>query len=126
MSQPSRGKADPQPRAFGSPDKILEIRILSASLKGRDGINPPLALCVEAQATLLRASDGQELYSCPLRYRSNERKFVDWATDNARAFRSEMAECHRELGRAIVNQLENQKLIAPRATPRTIFARNSE
>jgi hypothetical protein len=125
VSQPLRGKEDFQPRASGSPDNILEIRILSASLKGRDGINPPLALCVEAQATLLRASDGQELYSCSLRYRSDERKFADWGTDNARAFRSEMNKCHRELGRAIVNQLEDRKLIAPSSAPRPTFASKS-
>jgi hypothetical protein len=125
VSQPLRGKEDVQPRAIGSSDNILEIRILSASLKGRDGINPPLALCVEAQAALLRASDGQELYSCSLRYRSDERKFADWGTDNARAFRSEMNKCHRELGRAIVNQLEDRKLIAPSSAPRPTFASKS-
>lgn len=114
------GRLESHPRS--GPDRLLEIHIVSAALKGAGGINPPLALCVEARATLLRAHDRQELYSCPVRYRSDERRFATWAADDARAFRSELAKSRRELGRAIVDQLADRQLIAPNRQPQVIFA----
>jgi hypothetical protein len=95
----------------------LEIRVLSAVLKGKDRVNPPLALCVEAQATLVRTQDGQELYSCPVHYRSAPRKFTEWGAHDAELFHQEMEKCSRELGGAIVDQLVSRRLITPDPAP---------
>src|SRR5437899_5232013 len=81
-------------------DTALEIHVLSAALKGKSGINPPLAFCVEAQTTLYRVRDGAEIYSFPIFYRSEGRKFVDWAAHDAKLFRQELARC--KIGRAHV------------------------
>jgi hypothetical protein len=94
-------------------DTDLEIQVISATLAAKDGINPPMALCVEAEARLLRARDGQEIYSCPIHYRSQERKYVQWAAHDARLFRQELQTCYRELGTIIVNQLVSHGLVAP-------------
>ena len=66
----------------GRIDTVLEIHVVSAALRGGEGVNPPLSLWVDARATLLRAGDGQEIYSCPVQYRSKERKFAAWAAKN--------------------------------------------
>ena len=65
-------------------DTALEIHVENAMLAGNGGINPKLALCVEARATLLRSRDGQQLYSCPVQYRSQGRKFTEWAAHDAK------------------------------------------
>jgi len=122
---PMSGEAGRSPLLPTGNDRLLEIQIISAALQGGDGINPPLALCVEARATLLRAQDRQELYSCPVRYRSGHHRFTTWAADDARAFRSELAKCQRELGRAIVEQLADRQLIAPNRQAHFTFADNS-
>jgi hypothetical protein len=94
-------------------DTALEVKVDSAALAGKDGVNPPLALCVEATVRVLQARDGQEIYSCPIRYRSQERKFVQWAAHDAQLFRQELQTCYRELGNSIVDQLTSKGLVAP-------------
>ena len=91
----------------------LEIQVVSAALQGRQGPNPPLALCVEARGTLVRVVDGTELYSCPVCYRSEQRKFTKWAADDARLFRQELERCYHEVSVTIADQLEAQGLIPP-------------
>jgi hypothetical protein len=94
-------------------DTALEIQVVSATLAARDGVNTPMALCVEAEARLLRAQDGQEIYSCPIHYRSQERKYVQWAAHDAQLFRQELQTCYGELSTIIVNQLVSHGLVAP-------------
>jgi hypothetical protein len=91
----------------------LEIHVISARLAGKDGVNRPMALCVEAEARLLRAWDGEEIYSCPIRYRSREHKFTQWAAKDAELFRQELQGCYRELGKRIVEQLVSRGLVEP-------------
>jgi len=100
----------PQPP---SPGTALEIRVLKAELSGKPGINPPMALCFEAKAILYRTADGQELYSCPLSYRSNERPFKAWASANARLFHEELSRAYAEMGKAIAHQLASQGMVSP-------------
>ncbi len=106
-------------------DTALEIDVLGAALKGSPGINPPLAVCVDARATLVRCSDGQQIYSCPVQYRSVGRRFTEWAANDARLLSDELDRCYRELGRAIVDQFIARRLIAPDESPKTILADNS-
>src|SRR3989442_9820306 len=100
----------------------LEVTVNSAALSGGDGANPPLAMCVEAQATLVRVRDHQEIYSFPIHYRSKPQKFVRWAAHDARLFREEIERCYHELSTGIADKLVSQKLLSPREAPSSIFA----
>lgn len=91
--------------------KALEIHVTRAVLKGNGGVNPPLALHLEATATLRRTSDGQTLYSCPVRYQGRARKFTEWSEHDAKLLRDEMDRCHQELGQTIVTQLVARKVL---------------
>ena len=101
----------------------LEIQVRSAALKGKGTVNASLALCVEAQATLFRAEDGAELYSCPVHYRSEERQFTQWAAHDAQLFRQELQRCYQDVGASIVDQLVARGLIAPDRAPHSIVAK---
>ncbi len=86
-------------------DTILEIQLLHPGLKGKGGINPSLALCVEVRASLLRVRDGAELYSFPVKYRSRPRKFTTWAANSAGPFREELERCYQTVSERIADQL---------------------
>lgn len=91
----------------------LEINVQSAILKGGDGVNPPLSLCIEARATVFRSSDGHELYSCPVRYRGQSRQFTEWAANDAQLFREEIQRANTEMSRGITGQLVSRGVVAP-------------
>jgi hypothetical protein len=100
----------------------VEIQVMSAALTGNGGINPPLSLCVEAKATLVRTRDGQPLYSCPVLYRGAARRFAEWATDDARPFRLELQQCYRQMSEAIVDQFVSRGLVSPQKKPQPTLA----
>lgn len=93
--------------------KAMVIHVTRAVLKGDGGANPPLALHLEATATVLRTSDGQVLYECPVSYVGRGRKYVEWSNQEAKLLREEMASCYHELGRTIVTQLITRKVLPP-------------
>jgi hypothetical protein len=97
-------------------DAVLQIQVSEAALSGKPGINPPLALRVQAQATLVHAQDGQQLYSCPVRYCSAERKFKDWAAHDAKLFRQELDQCYRQMAAGLAERLAEAGL-APLGQP---------
>lgn len=101
--------------------KALEIHVTRAVLKG-NGVNPPLAIHLEATATLRRTTDGQTLYSCPVRYQGKPRKFTEWADHDAKLFREEVARCHQELGQSIVTQLVARKVLPPKVATEQLLA----
>jgi hypothetical protein len=103
-------------------DTALEIHVQDARLAGKEGINPKLALCVEARATLLRSRDGQQLYSCPVQYRSQGRHFTEWAAHDARLFREELQKCYRDLSASMVDQLVGHGVVPPDHKPQPTFA----
>ncbi len=105
-------------------DTALEIHVENAMLAGNGGINPKLALCVEARATLLRSRDGQQLYSCPVQYRSQGRKFTEWAAHDAKPFREELQKCYRDLAAAMVDQLVARGLVPHDRAPQPTFAKH--
>ena len=104
-------------------DTALEIHVETARLAGKEGINPRLALCVEARATLLRSRDGWQLYSCPVQYRSKSRHFTAWAERDARLFRDELQRCYRIMSASIIKQLVDRGVVPPNARPQPLFAR---
>jgi len=103
-------------------DKALQIEVLSAALQGNGNINPSLAVHLEARATLLRADDGREIYSCPVHYRGAARKFTAWAAHDAKLFREELQRCYGELSGAVIDQLVARGLLAPGEHPNQFLA----
>ena len=113
------GDGTAKPRAG---DKALEIEVLSAALKGNGSVNPSLAVHIEARATLLRADDGREIYSCPVHYCGRAHKFAAWAAHDAKLFREELQRCYGELSGAVVDQLVTRRFIAPGENPNSFLA----
>jgi hypothetical protein len=103
-------------------ETALEIHVEDARLAGNGGINPKLALCVEARATLLRSRDGQQLYSCPLQYRSKARHFTTWAAHDAKLFREELQKCYHDLSASVVERLVRSGLLPAEGKPAPVFA----
>jgi hypothetical protein len=111
------GPADPdedvdyRPLAAQGLDTILEASVTRLGLIGdRDG-NPPLALSLTTRIRVIRSEDGAELYRQELRRRKESRRFVDWAANDARAFREAMDATYTDLAREIV------RLVAPVPAP---------
>jgi hypothetical protein len=103
-------------------DKALRIEVLTAALKGNGSVNPSLAVHLEAQATLLRADDGREIYSCPVHYRSRAHKFTTWAAHDAKLLREELQRCYGELSGTVIDQMIARHLIAPGENPNLLLA----
>ena len=102
----------------------LEIHVESATLAADAGINPKLALCVEARATLFRSRAGQQLFSCPVHYRSQARRFTEWAARDAKLFREELQKCYHDLSARMVVQLVNRGVLPPDRKAQPTFAGN--
>ena len=100
----------------------MQITINSAALSGNDGVDPRLALDVEAQAALVRVRDHQQIYSFPIHYRSKPQKFTAWAAHDARLFREEIERCYHELSTGISDKLVSQKLLLPQGVVNSTFA----
>jgi hypothetical protein len=73
-------------------------------------------LRLEARATLLRLSDGQELCSWPLQYLGQERRLEDWNGKARRSFQEELAHGCREMAGAVARQLVSQGVVSPGAS----------
>jgi hypothetical protein len=106
------------------PDTVLEIHVANATLEAKSSLNPGMALCVEVQARLLRASDGAELYACPVHYRSQARKFTQWGAHEAQLFRQELQACYREVGATVATQLVARHLVQPNPGSGSLVAGN--
>jgi hypothetical protein len=103
------------PEAKADCNTALEIHVAGARLIGKKPKASSRALSVEIQATVFRTSDGQELYSCPIRYLSPERKLKDWTASDALLFRRELEACTKEAAAALAADLKAKKLASPAA-----------
>lgn len=118
------GRAAASSPATRNAGTALVVHVRRAALTGNSGPNPPLALCVEAEATLFRVSDGVALYSCPINYRGESRKFTRWAAHGARPFRQELERCYMEIGNIVVKELVTRGLTVPGNAARPTVAKN--
>lgn len=105
-------------------ESALEIQVQKAVLAGDGGLNSKLALCVEARAAVVRSRDGQQLYSCPVQYRGERRKFTEWAAQDAKLFRAELQKCYHDLGAAMVEQLVKRGAFPAEQQPAPVFAKH--
>jgi len=109
-----------EPTRFGTPTKsktALEIQVLNTKLVGKHPNSRSRAVVVEIQATIFRTSDGQELYSCPIHYRSSVKRLKDWAASDAKLFRQELDECSRLTALALTRDLISRGLVKPLENP---------
>jgi hypothetical protein len=91
----------------------LEIQVLSMRFVGKHRNSRSQAVLVEVQATIFRTSDGQELYSRPIRYLSSEKRLKDWAASDGLQFRRELEACSRRTARALVSDLVTRGFVTP-------------
>ncbi len=95
----------------------LQIQVVNTTLAGKHQNSRSRALCVEIQATVLRTSDGQELYSRPVIYRSVARSLKDWAAADAKLFRQELKMCSQQSAQAVSEELIRRGFVTPGGSP---------
>lgn len=71
-------------------DTALEIQLVYPALKGDGIINPPMAFTAMVRARLVQVRGGKELHACEMNYRSAEKKFSEWAANDAQPLREEI------------------------------------
>ncbi|HEV2394385.1 MAG TPA: hypothetical protein VG146_18705 [Verrucomicrobiae bacterium] len=91
----------------------IEIQVVNAKLVGKHQNSRFRSLAVEVQATVLRTSDGQDLYSRRICYRSSPKKLKDWAASDAKLFRQELDACSQRTAQAISSELIGHQFVAP-------------
>jgi hypothetical protein len=99
------GTGSAQPPSSNDSKIALQIQVVNARLVGKHGSSHLRALCVETRATIIRTSDGQELYSRPIRYRSSSKKLKEWAASDGLLFRQELGACSRQTAEALTGDL---------------------
>jgi hypothetical protein len=100
-------------RASNDSQLALQIHVVKASLVGKYQSSRSRALCMQLQATIIRASDGQELYSRPIVYRSSSKPLKDWAASDAHLFRQELDACSRQAAEALTRELIKRGFVTP-------------
>jgi hypothetical protein len=109
---------DYRPLAAQGLDTILEVSVIRLGLTGdRRRVNPPLALSIAARIRLLRSGDGAELYHQELNHRSGSRKFVEWAANDAEAFREAMDAAYTDISRQIIRLVLPPPVQGPELLP---------
>jgi hypothetical protein len=84
-------------------DTVLEVSVTRLGLVTREEApNPRLALTMTTRVRLVRSGDGVELYREELSHRSGSRKFVEWATHDAQAFRGNLDAAYTNVAREII------------------------
>ena len=71
-------------------DTVLEIQLDYPALNATGIINPTMTFNAEVRARLLQVRGGKELYACSMKYRSAEKKFTEWASNDAQPLRQEI------------------------------------
>ena len=113
-NQPEAGDRGTAPTGASVKSKTaLEIQVLSTRLVGKHRNSRSRGVLVEVQATIFRTSDGQELYSRPIRYLSSEKRLKDWAASDALLFRRELEACSRRTAQALVSDLVTRGFVTP-------------
>jgi hypothetical protein len=107
------GTGSAQPPASADSKIALQLQVVNARLIGKHGSSRTRALCVDIRATVIRTSDGQELYSRPIRYRSSSRKLKDWAGSDALLFRQELGACSRQTAEVLTGELIRRGFVTP-------------
>ena len=87
------------------PDTMLMIQLKLIDLRGKFGVDPPLALNVEAQVTLTGPPAATLLYQYLFRYMTGARPLTEWTADDAKVFREAVDLSLPRLAERIVDDL---------------------
>jgi len=119
--QTGAGSAGPPPPTPATPaPNALEIEVLNTALSGKRANSSSRALTVLMRVTVIRTSDGQELYSCPVRYRSANKKLKDWAASDGQPLREELNECTRQTADALAQELIKRGFVTTKPSPTSL------
>lgn len=86
-------------------DTVLEISELDAGLAGSAKIHPNLQFFMIVRTRLIRAVDGDELYTATLTYMGSMNVYSVWAINNGQLFGEELRTGSEELSERIVKLL---------------------
>ncbi len=95
---------DYRPAAANGTDTVIELAITDVELKGA-GVDPPLALTMEAHARLIRTRDNAEIYSDYFSYQGERLKLSEWSADNAARLAHGLATGYQTLAADIYNHV---------------------
>jgi hypothetical protein len=88
---------------------ILELNVKSGGFKEGKGKNPLIALFMKVHTSLIRTTDGEEIYSREFEYKSQKYNFADWLDTDGRLLLLEIDNCFKELPSQIVEELFRKK-----------------
>lgn len=94
------------------PNTMLRIQLKSIDLRGKLDVDPPLALNVEAQVTLIVPTAAM-LLNADIRYVSEALPLTEWTTDDAKVFRKAVDLSLARLAELIVDDLFFDPSICP-------------
>jgi hypothetical protein len=108
----------PRAKDPSSCDLLIELRFRQVALDrtmllfGMEGevdstvpANPSLALVQEVQCRLVRAQDGEELFSAVYKHVSPRHKFAHWAANGAQLFQAELSRCQKAQAQRMVDTI---------------------
>lgn len=118
----AHAQAEPASRAPHESGTAVEVFLVETRLARLAGLRARWAVCVDARVTLIRKSDGQEIYTFPITYRSAGKPLRAWAKKDASVFRRELMGCCREMGAAATQELVARGMITPKPELEPVFA----
>jgi hypothetical protein len=86
-------------------DTVLEISVLDVGLVGSGKTYPNLVFFMSLQTRLIRAVDGEEVYTTIVPYYGEMHTYSLWAADNAKLFRAALSTGSEKLSGEVVELL---------------------
>jgi len=97
---------------------VLEMHVPQVALVAQHiGHNPPMSLVVNADAKLIRAKDGEVVYTLSLERKWGYREFLAWGANSAQDFRDELTSMSMYLANEILGKVFSSDLLPPREPP---------
>lgn len=102
----------------------LAIRLVKVELTGKRTAGHRASLSLQAQVTLRRTGDGQELCVWPVHYCSAPRRLKEWSAPDGVLLQQELRQYSSQVASAMVAQLLANGLVAPQPIIGPAMARN--
>jgi hypothetical protein len=106
------------------PETVLEVHVEKVELCGTHGSSRRPDLSLEGEVTLVRVSDGQELCTWPVRYRSARQGIGDWSANGGSLLERELKQCSSQIARALARELLVDGYVAPLQKSGSAIAKN--
>lgn len=86
-------------------DSVMEIAVDCHGFRTPDPGNPPMTMEANVTVNITRISDKSVLFASPVHYHGHQHRFLCWASEDARRFRSELRRIGRMVGQSVVEQV---------------------